>query len=190
MGLRDLAVPQHFQARCGTFEQARHRHADRIGHQQAGRVALVLLGLRAAAGLAGQGVGHTGVERGAMLRAQGLGHQALQLGLECDHVQLLGGAVDLLHDGRRQVYADAPGQLGRVGDGGAELGHAFDDAAHVADVYALFQQELKHLLQAGNSDHFGDHILDQLGGLLGHVFDELLRLNAAQQAGGIHLHQV
>ena len=99
-------------------------------------------------------------------------------------------AVDLLHDRRRQVDADAARQLGRVGDGGGVLGQALDDRAHVADVHAFFEQQLQHLLQGGDADHLGDHVFDQLRGQLGHVFDELLGLDAAQQTCRVHLHQV
>ena len=62
--------------------------------------------------------------------------------------------------------------------------------AHVADVHAFFQQQLEHFLQGGDSDHLGNHVFDQFGGQLGDVLDELLRLDAAQQPGCVHLHQV
>ena len=45
MGLGNLAVRQHPQPRRGALEQAGHRSADRVGHQQAGRHAHVLLPL-------------------------------------------------------------------------------------------------------------------------------------------------
>ena len=67
---------------------------------------------------------------------------------------------------------------------------AFDDRAHVADVHAFFQQELEHLLQCGDSDHLGHDVFDQLRGQLGHVFDQLLRLDASEQLGRVELHQV
>ena len=86
--------------------------------------------------------------------------------------------------------ADAARQLGRVGDGGGVFGQAFDDGAHVADVHAFFQQQLQDLLQGGDADHLGNHVFDQFGGQLGDVFDQLLGLDAAQQLGGMHLHQV
>ena len=72
----------------------------------------------------------------------------------------------------------------------AMLGQALDDRAHVADVHAFLEQQLQHLLQRGDADHLGDHVLDQFGGQLGHVFDQLLGLDAAQQPGRMHLHQV
>ncbi len=99
-------------------------------------------------------------------------------------------AVDLLHDGRRQVHADAARQLGGIGHGGRMLGQALDDRAHVADVHAFLQQQLEHLLQGGDADHLGDHVLDQFRGQLRHVLDELLGLDAAQQLGRMELHQV
>ena len=70
------------------------------------------------------------------------------------------------------------------------LGDALDDRSHVADVHALFQQELQHLLYAGDTEHFGNHVLDQFGGLLSDMLDQLLGLDPAQQARRIHLHQV
>ena len=63
------------------------------------------------------------------------------------------------------------------------LGQALDDRAHVADVHAFFEQQLEHLLQRGDADHLGDHVFDQFGSELGHVLDELLRLDAAEQLG-------
>ncbi len=99
-------------------------------------------------------------------------------------------AVDLLHDRRRQVHADAPRQFAGVGDGGRVLGQALDDRAHVADVHALFQQQLQHLLQGGDTDHLGDHVFDQFGGQLGHMLDQLLGLDTTQQPGCMYLHQV
>ena len=98
--------------------------------------------------------------------------------------------VDLLHDRRRQVDADAARQLGRVGDGGGVLGQALDDRAHVADVHAFLEQQLQHLLQRGDADHLGNHVFHQFGCQLGDVLDELLRLDAAEQLGGMDLHQV
>jgi hypothetical protein len=78
----------------------------------------------------------------------------------------------------------------RVGHGGGVLGQALHDRAHVADVHAFFQQQLEHLLQGGDSDHLGDHVLDQLGGQLGHMFDQLPGLDTTQQLGRVQLHQV
>ena len=86
--------------------------------------------------------------------------------------------------------ADAPRQLGRVGDGGGVLGQALDDRAHVADVHAFLEQQLEHLLQRGDADHLGDHVFHEFGGQLGHMLDQLLRLDAAEQLGGMNLHQV
>jgi len=45
-------------------------------------------------------------------------------------------------------------------------------------------------LQGGYSDHFGDHVFDELGGQLGDVLDELLGFDPTQQASCVHLHQV
>ena len=101
-----------------------------------------------------------------------------------------GRAVDLLHDRRREVDADPPRQLGRVGDGGGVLGQALDDRAHVADVHAFLEQQLQHLLQRGDADHLRDDVFHELRRQLGHVLDELLRLDAAEQLGGVDLHQV
>ena len=125
-----------------------------------------------------------------MRRCPGLGHQALQLGVQRDHVQLAGAAVDLLHDGRRQVHADAAGQLGRVGDHRGMLGQACHDRAHVADVDAFLEEKLEDLLQCRDTDHLGDYVFDQLRGQLHHVLDELLGLDPAQQLGRVNLHQV
>ena len=142
------------------------------------------------AAVARQRLGHAGVERGAVRRVQRLRHQPLQFGVERDHVELLHRAVDLLHDGRRQVHADAPRQFGGVGGGGSMLGQALDDGAHVADVHAFFQQQLQHLLHGGDADHLGNHVFHQFGCELGDMVDQRLGLDAAQQARGIHLHQV
>ena len=185
MGLRNLAVRQHLQARRGALEQARHRRADHVGHQQAGRVAEVFLALGRFGGALGEHVGHARIERGAVRRVERLRDHPLELGLEGDDLELLGRAVDLLHDRGRQVDADAPRQLGRIGDGGGELGQALDDRAHVADVHAFFEQELQHLLQRGDADHLGDHVFHEFRGQLGDVLDELLRLDAAEQLGGM-----
>ena len=193
MGVGDLAVRQHLQARRGAAQQPCHRGADQVGHQQAGGLALVLLALDAVDRLAGQGVGHARVERGAVGRGQRLGHQPLQFGLERDHVEFLGRAIDLLDDGRRQVHADALGQLGRVGHCGgtaAVFGQAFDDRAHVADVNALFEQQLQHLLDRGNANHLGDHVVDQFGSELVDMVNQRLGLDPANQARGVGLHQV
>ena len=109
-----------------------------------------------------------------MRAGEGLGDQALEFGVEGDDVELLGGAVDLLHDGRGQVDADAAGQFARVGDGAGMFGQALDDGAHVADVHAFVQQQLEHTLQGSDADHLGYHVLDQFGGQFGDVFHELL----------------
>mmetsp|Transcript_70455 Transcript_70455/g.166054 ORF Transcript_70455/g.166054 Transcript_70455/m.166054 type:complete len:278 (+) Transcript_70455:260-1093(+) len=190
VGFGDLAVAQHLQPRCGALEQPGHRGADQVGHQQRGRHAAVLLLLRGLGGALGQGVGHARVQRGAMRRVQGLGNQAFELGLQRNDVQLLGGAVDLLHDGRGDVGADAAGKLGRVRHGGSVLGDGLDDGAHVADVDALLQQQLEHALQGGDADHLRDHVFDQLRRLFGEVVHERLRLHTAQELGRMHLHQV
>ena len=125
-----------------------------------------------------------------MRRIEGLRHQALQLGLQRDDVQLAGRPVDLVHDGGRQVDADAAREFVGIGHGGRMLGQAFDDRAHVADVHAFFQQQLEDLLQCGDANHLGDHVLDQFRSQLRHVLDKLLRLDAAQQLGRMELHQV
>ena len=100
------------------------------------------------------------------------------------------GPVDLLDDRRREVDADAPRQLGRIGDGRGVLGQALDDRAHVADVHAFLEQELEHLLQRGDADHLGNDVFHEFGSELGDVLDELLRLDASEQLGGMNLHQV
>ena len=51
-------------------------------------------------------------------------------------------------------------------------------------------QQLEDLLQGGDSDHLGHDVFDQLRGQLGHVFDQLLRLDASEQLGRVELHQV
>ena len=119
-----------------------------------------------------------------------MGHQALQFGVECNDFELAGRAVDLLHDARRQVNADATGQLGRIGDGGGGFGQALDDRAHVANVHTFFEKKLQNFLQCGNANHFGNHVFDQFWGQLRHMLDELLGLYAAQQFGCVQLHQV
>ena len=64
----------------------------------------------------------------------------LEIGFQRDDVQLARRAVELLHDGLRQVGADAPHQFARVGDGGRVLRQALDDRAHVAAVNAFLPQ--------------------------------------------------
>ena len=154
---------------------------------------------RAAPGLGDAGlplavVGDTRVEHRAVGRGQGLGEQALQVGLDGDDVELANRTVDLLDDRRGQADADAAGQLGgvvdQVGGDGAVLGHGFDDRAHVADVHALFEEQLEHFLQGCDADHLGNHVFDQFGSQFRHVLDELLCLDAAQKLGGVELHQV
>jgi hypothetical protein len=88
------------------------------------------------------------------------------------------------------VHADATRQLGGVGDDRGMLGEALDDRAHVADVHAFLEEKLEHFLQCRDTDHLGNHVLDQLRGQLHHVFDELLGLDPAQQLGRVNLHQV
>ena len=56
-----------------------------------------------------------------------------------------------------------------------------DDRAHIADVHALFEQQLEDFLQRGDGDHLGNHVFDQFRGQLGHVLDQLLVFDAAQQ---------
>jgi len=57
-------------------------------------------------------------------------------------------------------------------------------------VHRLFQQQLQHLLEHGDGDHFGHDFFHQFGGQFGDVFHQLLGLCAAQQLGGLNLHQV
>ena len=54
MGVGNFTVAEHLQAWRSAFEQARHRGADQVGHQQAGRQADVFLGLCSVGGAAGQ----------------------------------------------------------------------------------------------------------------------------------------
>ena len=66
----------------------------------------------------------------------------------------------------------------------------FHDRAHVADVHALFQQQLEYFLEGGQGDHLGDNVFDQLGGQLGHMVDQCLGFGSTQQTGCLGLHQV
>jgi len=150
----------------------------------------VFLAARRVGGAACQRVGHAGVQRRTVRRGQGLRDEALEIGIERDDVQFLHRAVDLLHDGRRQVRADATRQFGGIGDGGRMFGQALDDRSHVADVNAFFQQQLQYTLQGGDTDHLGNHVFDQFGSQLGDVLDEGLCLHATQQPGRVDLHQV
>src|SRR5664279_6658028 len=61
MGLGNLAVREHLQARCGPLQKACHRRANQVGHQQAGRMTEVFLALGRLGGAAAQGVGHARV---------------------------------------------------------------------------------------------------------------------------------
>ena len=70
------------------------------------------------------------------------------------------------------------------------LGQRLDDGADIADVHRLFQQQLEDLLERCDGDHFRDHFFDELGSQLGHVLHQLLRFGAAEELGGLHLHQV
>ena len=187
-------MAHHLQTRGRTLEQTRHRGADGVWHQQAGRLTHVFLTLGGVGRLAREVVGHARVQHGTVGRGQGLGQQAFEVGLDGDDIQLLHRAIDLLHDGRSQANANAAGQFGRIlrqlTTGRGAFGQGFDDGAHVTDVHTLFQQELEDLLQDGDADHFGNHVFDEFGSQFCHMLHQLLGFNPAQQLGGVQLHQV
>ena len=65
VGLRNLAVAEHLEAGRGAFEQTRDGGADQVGDQQAGGTPRSL-GTGWSRRRCGQGVGHAGVQRGAV----------------------------------------------------------------------------------------------------------------------------
>ena len=181
-------MAEHTQTWCSAFEQPGHGGAKHVRHQQTSGLAQVFLAFGGLCGAAAQAVGHARIQCCTMGRAQCLCHQALQFRLQGDHIQLFHGPVNLLNDGRCQVDANAARQLLRIGHRRSMLGQAFNDGAHVADVHALFQQQLENSLQCGNANHFRDHVFHQFGGQLGDMVHQLLGLNATQKLGRIHLH--
>ncbi|MNY43314.1 hypothetical protein D3C86_1782650 [compost metagenome] len=147
MRLGDLAVGEHLETGSHALQQSGNGVTDRVGHQQACGHSQLFLFLRHIGGFLRQDLGHARVQRGCRRVAQGLHQQTLEAGFDGDHVQFAGRAVDLLDDGRRQRNAHAAGQFHRILGQRCMLGQGFDDGAHVADVHAVFQQQLEHFLE-------------------------------------------
>ena len=137
-----------------------------------------------------QDVCHTGVQSGACGVAQRLHQQALKTWLYGNDVEFPGRAINLLDDGGRQRDAYAPCQLYGVRDCARMLGQGLDDGADIANVHRLFQQQLQDFLERCDRNHFGYHFFNELGGQLGDMLHQLLRLGTAEQLCGLHLHQV
>ena len=76
---------QHLKARRDAAHQACNRAADRVGHQQACGYATFFLLERHFGSIAGEHVGHAGVERWAGSTTQGLHQQAFEWRVDGDH---------------------------------------------------------------------------------------------------------
>ena len=137
------------------------------------------------------GIGQARLDAGAVAAvAHRLHQQALQAAVEGHHGQFGRAGEQLLHDGAAQGYAHQRRQLVRVLRIDRMLGQGFDDAAHVADVHALGQQVLQHLLQGRQRQHLRHQVFHQPRRILAQVVEQRLHFRAAQQFGSVRGDQV